>query len=59
MSEWLIAQAVVEHGLLDSIASGIARLRYELDGYLGRGSSTYILIGAVVLLLLIVVRRRR
>jgi len=54
-----IAQALVEHGGLSSIGAGVARLRSEIDAYLGDGNSTYLLIAALVLVVYLLVRRRR
>jgi hypothetical protein len=59
MVELLVAQALVEHGMLDSVASGFARLRYELEGYVGQGRSGYVLLGALILMLWLVSRGRR
>jgi len=58
MHELLIAQALVEHGLLSSIAASFTRMRYEIDAYLGH-NATYLVFGVLVLLLFLVVRRRR
>ena len=55
----LFAQALVEHGLLDSIAAGIGSARYRLDGYVGQGNSKYVLVAFAVVVLLYLVRRRR
>ena len=59
MTPFLIAQALVEHGMLDSLAAGFARLRYEIDAYVGPGRSTYVFIGALVLFMLLISRSRR
>jgi uncharacterized protein (TIGR03382 family) len=55
----LLAQALVEHGLLDSMAAGIVTARDRLEIYIGRGNSTYLLIALGVVLLVLLVRRRR
>lgn len=55
----LLAQALLEHGLLDSMAAGFAAARDRLEFYIGYGNSTYVLIALGVLLLVLVVRRRR
>jgi hypothetical protein len=59
MFGFLVAQALVERGMLDSIAAGITQMRYQIELYLGDGGSTYLLIGAVVIFLFFMTRRRR
>jgi hypothetical protein len=54
----LLAQAVVEYGLLDSIAAGLGNARYRLELYIGQGNTIYFLAAVVVLLFLTRVRRR-
>lgn len=54
----ILAQAVAERGLLDSIAAGVAGAKYQLELYVGQGNAIYVLIAAVVLLILTRVRRR-
>jgi len=53
----LIAQAVVERGMLDSIATRVGGVRYEIDARLGQGGTKYLLIGLGVLLVLWLIRR--
>ncbi len=55
----LLAQAMVERGLLDSIASGIGRLRYQVDAYFGHDGASYLVMGGLLLLAWLLVRRRR
>ena len=55
----LLAQAIVERGLLDSISAGLGRAKYHIEVYAGQGNAIYVVIGAVVLLILTRVRRRR
>jgi hypothetical protein len=55
----LLAQAMVEHGLLDSIAAGLGNVRYRLELYVGQGNTIYVLAAVVVLLVLTRVKRRR
>ena len=55
----VLAQAVVERGLLDSISDGLSRAKYQIEVYAGQGNAIYVVIGAVVLLILTRVRRRR
>jgi hypothetical protein len=54
----LLAQAMVEHGLLDSIAAGLGSARYRLELYIGEGNTVYFLAAAVVIIMLTWVRRR-
>ena len=53
-----IAQAIIEHGMLDSIGARAAGVRYEIDARLGQGSTKWVLIGLGVLFLYWVLRRR-
>jgi hypothetical protein len=55
----LLAQAMVEYGLLDSIAAGLGNARYRLELYVGQGNTIYVLAAVVVLLVLTRVKRRR
>lgn len=55
----LLAQAMVEHGLLDSIAAGLGSAKYRIELYVGQGNAIYVVIAAVVLLVLTRVRRNR
>ena len=54
----LLAQAMVERGLLDSIAAGLGNARYRLELYVGQGNTVYVVAAVVVLLVLTRVRRR-
>ena len=55
----LLAQALVERGLLDSIAAGLGSARYRIELYIGQGNTIYLLAAAAVLLILTRVRHRR
>jgi hypothetical protein len=55
----LIAQALLEHGLLDSIPAGFARLRSELEDYVGHVPPVYLVAAVVILAAFVLVRRRR
>ncbi len=59
MARLLLAQALVEHSLLDSIAAGIAAARYRVETYIGQGNSKFVLIGAAAICVLLLLRRRR
>ena len=54
----VLAQAMVERGLLDSISGGLGRAKYQIELYAGQGNAIYVVIAAVVLLILTRVRRR-
>ena len=54
----LIAQAVLEHGALDSIGARVAGVRYEIDARFGQGSTKWLLIGLGVLFAYWLFRRR-
>jgi hypothetical protein len=41
--ELFIAQALVEHGLLSSMAAGIAQLRYQVEAFMGPNAPIYLL----------------
>ena len=55
----ILAQALVERGLLDSIAAGLSNARYRLELYVGEGNAIWVVIGVVVLLVLTRVKRNR
>jgi len=54
----VLAQAMVERGLLESISDGLGRAKYQIELYAGQGNAIYVVIAAVVLLILTRVRRR-
>jgi hypothetical protein len=58
MSPLYIAQAVIERGMLDSIATRASAARYEIDARLGQGSTRWLLVGFGVLLAYWLFRRR-
>jgi len=55
----MLAQAMVERGLLDSIAAGVSSARYRLELYVGDGNAIYVVIAAVLLLVFTRVKRNR
>jgi hypothetical protein len=55
----LLAQALVERGLLDQISASLSSARYHLELYVGQGNTIYVVIGVVLLLVLTRVRRNR
>ncbi len=46
----LIAQAIVEHGLLDSLVAGFMTAVDQVDYYVGTGNSKWMLIGLAIVL---------
>jgi hypothetical protein len=52
------AQALVEKGMLDSMAAGFAQLRYKVSASISDGSILWWLAGAVLLFLVFRSRRR-
>lgn len=59
MVRFLLAQTLVEHSLLDSIAAGIASAQTRLEIYIGQGNSKYLLIALIAACLLLLLRPRR
>lgn len=55
---FVLAQAMVEYGLLDSIAAGLSSAKYQLELYVGQGNTIYVVIGVVLLLIFTRVKRR-
>jgi hypothetical protein len=55
----ILAQAMVERGLLDSIAAGLSSARYRVELYVGEGNAIWVVVGVVVLLVLTRVKRNR
>jgi len=54
----LVAQALVEHGMLDAMVSGIGAARTRIELYIGEGNTLPLLI-VLLLVLALVFRRRR
>lgn len=46
----LIAQAIVEHGLLDSMAAAFTTALDQMDYYIGTGNAKWMLIGLAIVL---------
>ena len=55
----LLAQSLVEDGLLDSIAAGLSSARDQIELYIGQGNGVYALAAALVVVVLLLFRRRR
>lgn len=55
----LIAQAVVEHGMLDSLAAGLSSAVDQADYYIGTGNTKWLLVGLAVVLAIVFFKPRR
>ena len=55
----LIAQALVERGMLDSMVSSIWSALMRVDSYVGHGNTKWLLIGLAVVLGFIFLKPRR
>lgn len=55
----MTAQAIVERGMLDGMASGITRLKYAIEMRIGEGNAKWLLLAGVVGLLFWALRPRR
>jgi hypothetical protein len=55
----VIAQAVVEHGMLDSLAAGLSAALDRVDTLVGSGNSKWLLIGLAVVLAFVFLKPRR
>lgn len=55
----LIAQALVERGLLDSLVSNIWSSLMQVDAYIGQGNTKWLLLGLAVFLGFVFLKPRR
>lgn len=55
----VLAQALVERGLLDSLVSTIWSALMTIDGYVGAGNTKWLLIGLAVVMAFLFRRPRR
>ena len=55
----LLAQAIVEHSLLDSLAAGFQTLIDQTDYYVGTGNSKWVIVALAVVLAVIFFRPSR
>ncbi len=55
----ILGQAIVEYGLLDTLAAALTNARYQLELYIGEGNTVYLVVAAVVVLLVLTRVRRR
>jgi hypothetical protein len=55
----MFAQAIVERGMLDGIASGLARAAYEIESRIGYGNAKWLVAALVIGFLFLLLRPRR
>ena len=55
----MTAQAIVERGMLDGIATGLTRIKYAIEARVGEGNAKWLLVAGVIALLFWAVRGRR
>lgn len=58
MTNGVIAQALAERAMLDSIAAGFATARYQLELWMGPGNAKWVVIAALVALAFWAFKRR-
>jgi hypothetical protein len=55
----MTAQAIVERGMLDGIASAMTRVKYAIESRVGEGNAKWLLAAAILMLLFWALRPRR
>ena len=55
----MIAQAIVERGMLEGISNGLMRIKYAVEDRVGEGNGKWLLLAMVCLVLFWSLRRRR
>jgi len=55
----IIAQAIVERGMLDGIADGAMRVKDAIEVQIGDGNAKWLLVAGIIALLFWALRRRR
>jgi hypothetical protein len=55
----MFAQAIVERGMLDGIASGLARATYAIEARIGHGNAKWLVAALVIGFLFLMLRPRR
>jgi hypothetical protein len=55
----VIAQAMVEYGLLQSVAAGFVATRNKVETLIGAGNSKYLLCAALAIVIMLLVKRSR
>ena len=54
----MLAQAIVERGMLEGIANGLTRVKYVIEAQIGDGNAKWLVVAAVLLLVAWAMRRR-
>jgi hypothetical protein len=55
----MFAQAIVERGMLDGIAGGLARATYAIESRIGHGNAKWLVAALIVTFLFVMLRPRR
>jgi hypothetical protein len=55
----MIAQAIVERGMLEGISNGLMRIKYAVESQVGDGNAKWLLLAMTCLLLFWALRPRR
>jgi hypothetical protein len=55
----MFAQAIVERGMLDGIASEFARAMYAIEARIGQGNAKWLVAALVITFLFVMLRPRR
>jgi hypothetical protein len=55
----MIAQAIVERGMLDGISNGLMRIKYAVEAQVGDGNAKWLLLAMMCLLIFWALRPRR
>ena len=55
----MIAQAIVERGMLEGISNGLMDIKYAVEARVGEGNAKWLLVAMVCLVLFWALRRRR
>ena len=55
----MIAQAIVERGMLEGISNGLTQIKYAVEDRVGEGNAKWLLVAMVCLVLFWALGRRR
>jgi hypothetical protein len=55
----MFAQAIVERGMLDGLANGLARATYAIEARIGHGNAKWLVAALVMAFLFVMLRPRR
>ena len=55
----MVAQTLVEYGVLNSIAAGFSTAYSRVETFFGSGNSKYLIFAALVIILALLMKRRR